>query len=106
MTLFLTKDGPPAEEGWYSPEELVKISGAQPRYDLAFVPPGKTGFTDKLAGTFPSGTHAVLRVYPGEKEVYDLAKTPPDQRTDFILAFSTPNGSKPVCRNLSLRMFI
>jgi hypothetical protein len=73
VTLWLTKDGLPAEEGWYSPEELGAMpKDARPKYDLAIVPPGKTGATDKLSGKFPSGTNAVLRVYGGEKELYHI----------------------------------
>jgi hypothetical protein len=73
VTLWLTKDGPPAEEGWLTPEKIVE-SNAKLKYDLAFVPAGKTGYTESLAGVFPKGTNAVLRVYEGEKEVFDLAK--------------------------------
>jgi hypothetical protein len=73
VTLWLTKDGPPPEEGWLTPEKVVE-SGEKLKYDLAFVPAGKTGYTDKTTGVFPKGTNAVLRVYEGEKEVFDLAK--------------------------------
>jgi hypothetical protein len=75
VTLWLTKDGPPAEEGWLTPEK-VAAEGGKLKYDLAFVPAGKTGFTEKFTGVFPKGTNAVLRVYEGEKEVFDLAKEP------------------------------
>ena len=73
VTLWLTKDGPPAEEGWLTPEQIVKAR-RDLKYDLAFVPPGRTGITDKTSGQFPQGTHAVLRVYEGQKEVFDLAE--------------------------------
>jgi hypothetical protein len=73
VTLWLTKDGPPAEEGWLTPEKVIE-STDKLKYDLAFVPAGKTGFTDSITGVFPKGTNAVLRVYEGEKEVFDLAK--------------------------------
>ena len=73
VTLWLTKDGPPKEEGWYSPEELsASPEESRPRYDLAIVPPGRTGFTGKVSGEFPKGTNAVLRVYEGEKELFHL----------------------------------
>src|SRR5688572_21943044 len=73
VTLWLLKDGPPKEEGWYSPEELSAMpEETRPRYDLAIVPPGKTGFTGKVSGDFPSGTNAVIRVYEGEKELFHL----------------------------------
>ena len=83
VTLWLTKDGPPAEEGWLTPEQIVKAS-RDLKYDLAFVPPGRTGITGTTSGQFPQGTHAVLRVYEGEKEVFDLAKAG-EAHCDFVL---------------------
>src|SRR5439155_26973832 len=59
ITLWLTKDGPPAEDGWRSPEELATAAaheGRQPSYDFAIVDPGKMAFTDKLSRTIPAGT--------------------------------------------------
>jgi len=85
VTLWLTKDGPPAEDGWRTPEELVAMPSDQRKYDLAFVPPGRTGYTGKVSGRFPEGTNAVLRVYEGEKEIFDLAKASPTTRTDYVL---------------------
>lgn len=85
ITLWLNKVGPPPEEGWYTPEELVKMPIDQQRYDLAFVPPGRTGYTGKLKGQFPEGTTAVLRVYEGEKELHALAEAPASSRSDYAL---------------------
>jgi hypothetical protein len=89
VTLWLTKDGPPKEEGWYSPEELGAMpESARPGYDLAIVPPGKTGFTGKVSGEFPKGTEAVLRVYGGQKELFHLledAKAGKANRVDQVL---------------------
>ena len=73
VTLWLYKDGPPAEDGWYAPEELGRMpEDARPGYDLAIVPPGKTGYTPKLEGKFPSGTRAMLRVYDGQMELFHI----------------------------------
>ena len=89
VTLWLTKDGPPAEEGWLSPEQLAEMPReAQPRYDLAIVPPGRTATTEKMSGKFPKGTHAVLRVYEGEKELFHIvedAKAGKERRVDHVL---------------------
>lgn len=87
VTLWLTKDGPPAEAGWMAPEQLA-ADPAHAHYDLAFVPPGKTGSTPKLSGQFPEGTHAVIRVYKGEKELYYILKDEKagtGERIDYIL---------------------
>ena len=73
VTLWLMKDGPPAEDGWRSPEELgLMPQDSRPTYDLAIIPPGKTGYTDRVSGKFPSGTHALLRIYAGELELYHM----------------------------------
>ena len=73
VTLWLTKDGPPKEAGWFSPEELGEMpENARPSYDLAIVPPGKTGFTGEVSGDFPKGTKAVVRVYDGGKELFHI----------------------------------
>lgn len=73
VTLWLMKDGPPSEDGWRSPEELALLPEGAPRnYDLAFVSPGRTGYTPRLTGEFPDGTNAVLRVYEGEKELFHI----------------------------------
>ncbi|MEA2709478.1 MAG: hypothetical protein QOF78_2079 [Phycisphaerales bacterium] len=89
VTLWLTKDGPPKEDGWYSPEEIDAMpENARPAYDLAIVPPGKTGFTGKVAGEFPKGTAAVLRVYEGSKELFHIvedAKAGRQNRSDHVL---------------------
>lgn len=89
VTLWLTKDGPPKEEGWYAPEDLGAMpENARPGYDLAIVPPGKTGYTGKVSGEFPKGTNAVLRVYEGQKELFHLledARVRGSNRADQVL---------------------
>jgi len=89
VTLWLTKDGPPPEAGWYSPEQLAAMpEDARPRYDLAIVAPGRTATTEKMAGEFSKGTRAVLRVYEGQKELFHIledAKAGKEQRVDRVL---------------------
>jgi hypothetical protein len=89
VTLWLTKDGPPPEEGWYSPEQLATMpEDRRPTYDLAIVPPGRTGATDPITGEFPRGTNAVVRVYQGAKELFHIledAKAGKEQRVDKVL---------------------
>ena len=89
VTLWLTKDGPPREAGWFSPEDLAQMpEDAQTGYDLAIVPPGKTGFTGNVSGDFPKGTNAVVRVYEGQKELFHIledAKAGRSSRVDQVL---------------------
>ena len=85
----LTKDGPPPEEGWYSPEQLATMpADLRAAYDLAIVNPGRTATTAKMSGEFPSGTNAVLRVYPGAKELFHIiedGKAGRERRVDKTL---------------------
>ncbi len=89
VTLWLTKDGPPPEEGWYSPEQLATMpADLRPTYDLAIVPPGRTGATAPMTGEFPRGTNAVVRVYQGAKELFHIledAKAGEESRVDKTL---------------------
>ena len=62
VTVWLTKDGPPAEKGWYTPDEFLQ-SAPDERSPGVQLPPGKTADTGNVTGTFPQGTHAVLLVY-------------------------------------------
>src|SRR5688572_28093159 len=86
VTLWLTKDGPPPEEGWYSPEQLATMpEEVRPVYDLAIVAPGRTATTEEMSGDFPKGTRAVLRVYEGQKELFHIlqdAKAGKERRVD------------------------
>ncbi len=75
VTLWLTKSGGQIEEGWVSPEQLLASSrGDELSYDKADVPPGKTGYVDKISGHFPTGVFAVLRVYRGSLTLDDILR--------------------------------
>ena len=94
VTLWLTKDGPPAEEGWHSPEQLRERGrSGDAKYDMATVPPGRTAETGEMKGRFNGGTNAVLRVYEGAPDVTELMEMKPGarDRVDHIL---TPGKSK------------
>jgi hypothetical protein len=62
LMVWLTKDGPPVEKGWYTPEEFLKASPDTPSPGVQ-LPPGKTADTGNVSGTFPSGTNAILLVF-------------------------------------------
>jgi len=88
ITLFLTKDGPPDEPGWQSPEELAAnaISLDHP-HDGQIVGPGQTMVFDNIQGQFRQGTTAILRVYEKTGRLEDIAALSPGnpERTDVIL---------------------
>lgn len=62
IMVWLTKDGPPVEQGWYTPEEFLKTSPDTPSPGVQ-LPAGKTADTGNVTGTFPSGTNAILLVF-------------------------------------------
>lgn len=66
ITVWLTKDGPPPEDGWLSPEQLAEINPVESEVIAGqVVPPGKTASTGPRTGKFEGETMAWLRVYIG-----------------------------------------
>jgi hypothetical protein len=72
LTLALTKDGPPFEPVWASPEDLaIQSPGADEKHGYVVLPPGKEGDVS-VQGKFESGTHGYLRVYRGDLQVSEM----------------------------------
>src|SRR3712207_3685144 len=61
-TIWLTKDGPPKERGWYTLDQFLKMPENETSPGVR-VPPGKRANTGKVTGKFPQGTNPVLLVY-------------------------------------------
>jgi len=103
VTVWLTKDGEPYEQGWFSPEVLIRLSPKSPPKEISgvVIPAGKTADTGERKGRFAENTHAILRVYVGNQSINDLlAMHPGARRQDLVLepgknAFtvSTPGGA-------------
>jgi hypothetical protein len=73
LTLWLTKDGPPIEAGWRSPEDLeIETPSADERIAGVVVEPGKTGTAGPVKGEFGPQTNAVLRVYGGATKIAEI----------------------------------
>lgn len=74
VMIWLTKDGPPYEAGWLSPEDFA-IESPRQREDReiggVILEPGKTA-TAQRAGRFEPATRAVLRVYAGATKFNEL----------------------------------
>jgi hypothetical protein len=88
VMLWLTKNGPPEEDRWVSPETLA--SSDRPRSPLpgAVVQPGQKLATDTITGKFPSGTSAILRLYAHATHLTELPDIPapaPGRRRDIVL---------------------
>ncbi len=88
LTLWLTKDGPPAEAGWRSPESYAQRPGSlDDKIPGIVVPPGKTAYTGPIAGHFAPQTRAWLRVYLGQMKLDRLLAVSRENpaRTDVAL---------------------
>lgn len=67
VTIWLTKEGPPLEKGWRSPEQVAMQSpGHEERIGGVTVPDGKTASAGPVKGKFEPGSFAWLRVYEGK----------------------------------------
>jgi hypothetical protein len=88
VTIWLTKNGPPWEDGWKSPEDLaIESPQVNERIGGVVVPPGKTAFTGKRTGLFAPRVEAILRIYHGQKlfnEILAVGRDSPN-RTDVVL---------------------
>ena len=72
ITLALTKDGPPFEPLWASPEDLaIQSPGADEKHGYVVLPPGKEGDVS-VQGKFDNGTRGYLRVYRGDLQVSEM----------------------------------
>jgi hypothetical protein len=73
ITIWLTKNGPPYEKGWLSPEDIA-IESPKERDVIGgvIVPQGKTAYTGARTGRFQSDTSAILRIYGGQLTFNDL----------------------------------
>lgn len=89
LTLWLTKDGPPSENGWRSPEEVAASApGHEERIGGIVVPSGKTAYTGQIQGHFQPGSTAWLRIYDGQYKLFsDLLAVSPQSlvRKDYPL---------------------
>ncbi len=95
LTLALTKDGPPYEEAWASPDDIaagrVKMS-ADARMGYATIPVGATRGVKDLPGKFDAGTHALLSVYRGaDLTIRDMIATKPGPNRQDVLLKPGPN---------------
>lgn len=67
VTIWLTKEGPPVEQGWRSPEQVaVQSPGHEERISGVLVPVGRTASTGIIKGKFEPGSFAWLRIYDGK----------------------------------------
>jgi hypothetical protein len=65
VMLWLSKDGPPPEKGWFTTEQFLEAPPGEPSPGVD-LPPDKTANTGKISGKFPEGTHAILEIFANE----------------------------------------
>jgi hypothetical protein len=88
LTLALTKDGPPFDPLWASPEDLaIQSPNAEEKHGYVVLPPGKEGDVS-VQGKFDSGTHGFLRVYRGDLQVSEMNAIKPDSPNRIDLKLS------------------
>jgi hypothetical protein len=75
ISLWLTKDGPPIEAGWRTPEDLAIEMLDTERFPGRLVPPGDVATHAPVKGEFGPRTNAVLRVYSGATTVSQILAT-------------------------------
>lgn len=86
ISIWLTKDGPPAEQGWESPEQLA-LGPSTSTYSFRVLEPGKVAHAGPLTGRFAPGVNAWLRVYQGLHkldEILAISRGSTD-RLDYLL---------------------
>ena len=76
IVVWLTKDGPPFEKDWLSPEDIAIESPKSPdRLGGVAVDPGKTAVSGARTGRFAKSTLAVLRIYDSPTSISDILST-------------------------------
>jgi hypothetical protein len=72
VTIALTKDGPPFERVWASPEDLaIESPKANEQHGYLMLPPGKVADVS-VQGKFDGGTNGYVRVYRGDLQISDM----------------------------------
>ena len=89
IVVWLTKDGPPYEQAWLSPEDIAIETPQQRDRSMHWttIDPGREQGTHTIKGQFEPNTEAVLRVYMNAVQFSDLVAIGPKSpsRVDLTL---------------------
>src|SRR6476646_4202327 len=87
VTIALTKDGPPFEAPWASPEDLAARRVTRENASgFLIVEAGHTASVKNINGRFDKGSQAILRVYSGSMTFREMLDTMPGRnRADVTL---------------------
>ena len=101
VTLWLTKDGDPFENGWLSPEEMAVTSKKNKDYIVSgvIVTPKKTASTGIRTGSFDVDTQAILRIYDGALKFNEVLAVGQDSPLRIDLALPPGTSNWRVTRN-------
>jgi hypothetical protein len=96
VTIWLTKNGPPDEPAWRSPEQVVIERGITHGDPISgvVIEPGKTANT-KITGQFANDSRAILRVYRGKLRMTEILAVSHDS-PDRLDIWLPPGPSKLV----------
>jgi hypothetical protein len=87
--VWLTKNGPPMEQAWMSPEQIA-VRGLERGASVpgTLLPAGKSVSRTNVSGKFDSRSDAILRVYRGERKFAELlaVQQGSSNRWDLVLA--------------------
>jgi hypothetical protein len=105
VTVWLTKQGGPPEEGWLSPEAVESTRPAKLGHiNGVVVPAGKTGNLPSLAGRFEPDALAILRVYAGQLMLDQILATPEDGKLRIDVPLREGMNELIVTSNLPLKV--
>jgi hypothetical protein len=87
LTLWLTKDGPPYEAKWESPEELATQWPVEDdSIPMVVVAPQATLRGGPIQGHFDRGVRAILRIYAGSRTFKEVLAFGPEDRDRLDVA--------------------
>src|SRR4051812_12870701 len=73
ISVGLVKNGPPQEEGWIAPHEVMMMAPQlSERKWGAVLKPGETKVLGPYWGRFEPGTQAILRIYAGTPTIEEM----------------------------------
>jgi hypothetical protein len=76
LIVWLTKDGPPYEPAWASPEDTaVETPKKIDRIAGVVVEPGQQASTGQITGRFAEGVNAILRIYSKVADMDEILAT-------------------------------
>jgi hypothetical protein len=94
VTLWLTKNAPPYDAAWATPEDLAAGAPGADGRNAALLAPGERADLPVAPGKFTDGTEAVLRIYAGDLVLEQVLAT--GRETSLRTDLTIPEGRSVV----------